>query len=1217
MAVTSLYAAETWDKVYQAFDKINFVSFDYESVKESLIQYMKLYYAEQFNDYIETSELIAVIDAFAVVAEQLAYRIDMASHENFISTAERKQNILKLAKLVSYNSSRNLPARGLVKITSISTSESIIDSQGNDISNRTILWNDSNNALWKEQFFLIINRLMTKPFGQPIKSFQVGDIAFQLYSFNNTKGGFTRGVYSYQVSTNTETVPMEIVPSDLDADGVFEKSPDMNSTMQIVYSNDGLGDGSDMTGFLMYTKQGTLSNLPLSFVNPIPNQVVDINLANINNTDVWINKVDTQGNTLERWDQVSTINSQNIYFNVDKNRNKFEVETLENDKVRLLFGDGNFATIPVGNFHVWVRQSLNSNIVIQKNRVVNVPMGFTYNSTFDISETAGLTFSLVSTLQNSSASEDIEHIRRTAPSTYYSQGRMVNGQDYNTLLLRDPSILKLKAVNRTFSGQPKYIDWNDASGNYQNVKVFGDDLRMYYDMKMNSNISTLSSRSLIDSAIEPMLKTSNILNILSYMTSQHSQLHGVVVNPRYKFIEDKTLGVQEKTEIQGKLDRHFYGEPKENVLINGVSHAVVSNDTDYLIYNESIPRTLDGVTSYLGGIPSGLQTASEQPTFGISFTNEVGMYGNGIITSITVGPDAIDETWTIEFVNDGSGSVTFSVTGSVSGYTGLATVNSVLPFDNEKISFSLLPGSIDFVQGDAFVIDIKNGVATKRQFVFNNITYDGVNLNGKWYTISGEMLDQSSEFDPTYSGSLTPGFDRSWIFLVNRHDGQDGNVLEWEIKFRDLKIVVESDTTKFWYNSDAYIIDSNTKNRVRDRVALLKSNLDKSKQFGIGTNKNFDVIDAVRYDNGIANLNALEVLPTDNSGTFQSGDGVPDDSMAFTEFVNTGLKTVFVQETAVDTWTVNHNLGTMTPVIDYIEIPDNAIPSVTVVNPSTVTIQFTDVSTGLLMFVSGKISIANFDSIDYVYFYAPDPSDPNNAAVPVDATPAIRNLFVPGSLVSNDGVYIRKIGRDKLDFLWQHFSPNTNLIDPSTSNIVDMFVLTRGYFDTVASYINRSNTYVPVPPTPLELRNSYSQLLSTKMISDTVVMHSGKVKVLFGDLAEPQLRARFRVIKAQGSTLTDDQIKAEIVNVINMFFTVDNWDFGDTFYATELFSLIHQRLPLDVASVVLVPLFVNNSFGSMFVIDSGQDEILQSCATISDVDIVSTYTPTTLRQNLN
>jgi len=1211
MAVTSLYAAETWDKVYQAFDKINFVSFDYESVKESLIQYMKLYYAEQFNDYIETSELIAVIDAFAVVAEQLAYRIDMASHENFISTAERKQNILKLAKLISYNSSRNLPARGLVKITSISTTESIIDSQGNDISNRTIVWNDSNNALWKEQFFLIMNRLMTKPFGQPTKSFQVGDISFQLYSFNNARGSFTRGVHGYQVNTNTETVPMEVVPSDLDADGVFEKAPDANSTMQIVYSNDGLGDSSDMTGFLMYTKQGTLSNLPLSFATPIPNQVVDINLQNINNVDVWINKVDTSGNTLERWDQVSSINSQNIYFNVDKNRNKFEVETLENDRIRLLFGDGNFATIPVGEFNVWVRQSLNSNIVIQKNRVVNMPMGFTYNSTFDVAESASLTFSLVSTLQNSSASEDIEHIRRTAPSTYYSQGRMVNGQDYNTLLLRDPSILKLKAVNRTFAGQPKYIDWNDASGNYQNVKIFGDDLRIYYDMKQNSNISNLSSRSLIDSVIEPMLKTSNILNILTYMTSQHSQLRDVVTNPRYKFVEDSKLGVFEKTEIQGKLDRHFYGEPKENVIINGVTHAVVSNDADFKVYNDTIFRTIDGTTSLP---PNGLQVASEQPTFGIGFTNEVGFNRigaadserKGLVVSMVVKEDAQDETWTIEFTNDGTGSVTFSVTGSKSGFTGLATVNSVLPYENDSIQFSIIPGIVDFTQGDAFVFDVKSGVATQRTFNFNNVQYEGVNLGGRWYTIDGESLNDDADFDPAYSGNLNqPRDDRSWIFRIHRNDDPvTGNVLEWEIRFRDLKIAVESDTTKFWYNSDSYIIDPNTKNRVRDRVALLKSNLDKNKARALGKNKNFDVVDAIRYDNGIVNVNALEVLPTDNSGTYQSGDGVPDDSMSFTEFVNTGFKYVHQQNTASNVWNIAHNLGTNKPVVDFMGI--EAETTVTKVDANNITITFDSP-------MVGKVSVANYDNIDYVYFDVSNiANDPNGAEVPIEETPEIKNKFALGTA---DG-YTRKIGRSGLDFLWQHFSPNTNLIDPSTSNIIDMFVLTRGYFDNVSSYINGTSNYVPVPPTPLELRNSYSSLLSTKMISDTVVMHSGKIKTLFGELAEPQLRARFRVIKSQASTLTDDQIKAEIVKVINVFFTVDNWDFGDTFYATELFSLIHQRLPLDVASVVLVPLFVNNSFGSMFVIDSGEDEILQSCATIDDIEIVSTYTATTLRQNL-
>ena len=93
-----------------------------------------------------------------------------------------------------------------------------------------------------------------------------------------------------------------------------------------------------------------------------------------------------------------------------------------------------------------------------------------------------------------------------------------------------------------------------------------------------------------------------------------------------------------------------------------------------------------------------------------------------------------------------------------------------------------------------------------------------------------------------------------------------------------------------------------------------------------------------------------------------------------------------------------------------------------------------------------------------------------------------------------------------------------------------------------------------------------------------------------------------------------ERIKEEIINVIQTFFDIDGWDFGDTFYATELISLIHQRLPADVASVVLVPIYSTNSFGSMFTVKSGVDEILQSGAAISDIEIVEALTTTVLRQ---
>jgi hypothetical protein len=227
-------------------------------------------------------------------------------------------------------------------------------------------------------------------------------------------------------------------------------------------------------------------------------------------------------------------------------------------------------------------------------------------------------------------------------------------------------------------------------------------------------------------------------------------------------------------------------------------------------------------------------------------------------------------------------------------------------------------------------------------------------------------------------------------------------------------------------------------------------------------------------------------------------------------------------------------------------------------------------------------------------------------------------------MMSDDKLYGRRLRMPRndianadagLDFMWQHFSPFTNIIDPSVTNIHDLYLLTRGYYDNVISYLRGASSAAPTPQTPLELRNNYGYLLNNKMLSDTVVLHSGKIKLLFGNLAEPQLRAKFKVVKQAGATLTNERIKEEVLNVINLFFDIDGWDFGDTFYATELMTLIHQRLPSDVAAVVPVPVYSTNSFGSLFTVESGHDEVLQSAATLTDIEVVDALTPTTIRQS--
>ena len=283
--------AENWERAYEAFQQVNFSAWDYNTIKESMLDYLKLYHAEDFKDFIESSELIALIEVFAYVGEQLAYRLDMNAHENFLSTAQRKESVLRLAKLISYNPSRNIPARGIVRIQSISTTERVFDASGTDLSNKTIRWNDPINPNWKEHFILVMNRVMDQDFGSvaPADRVQVQDVLFELYTIRNTP--IDRNVIKYNTSSSGDVLGMELVPVELNEYGPLEKRPERNQKLNVMYLNDGLGDTSDNTGFFMFTKQGELQRVLADFDGVTPNQTFDVTVNDCNETDVWLNNI--------------------------------------------------------------------------------------------------------------------------------------------------------------------------------------------------------------------------------------------------------------------------------------------------------------------------------------------------------------------------------------------------------------------------------------------------------------------------------------------------------------------------------------------------------------------------------------------------------------------------------------------------------------------------------------------------------------------------------------------------------------------------------------------------------------------------------------------------------------------------------------------------------------------------------------------------------------
>ena len=1127
MTLKTTNSAESWSIVEQAVHKINFVAYDYYSIKNSIIEYLQMYYKESFNNFIESTNLIAYIESFAIVGELLAYRADINANENFITHAQRKANVLKLAKFLSYNASRNVCARGMVKLTSIRTNEDIIDSQGVNLSGRKIIWNDPNNMRWKEHFNLIMNRALYTNINNPIKSIKIADIKLLLYTINNIP--LTNNVFRYNVTVNSNSYPMELVNCDIDDFGMFETHPGQSSLFNIVYSEDGLGDTSDNTGWMFYTKQGILSKNNYTITGRIPDRYLDINLNNINETDVWLSENINGEN--RQWYKVDVINNQNIYFNTEKNKNKFQVVTLEDDRVRLVFGNGDYGEIPEGNFDIWVRQSANQNIVIAKNNVVDVPFSIGYYNEAGVRFSLDMTFSLTSALNNSSTSESIEHIRSAAPASYYSQNRMVNAQDYNTYLLRDSSVLKIKAINRTFAGQPKWIEWNDASGAYQNVKVFGDDLRLYLNFDFNTYLSTISSRKLIDEELEPIIKKNEFLNILNYIGlidnsfifPEEIDKTRIVSNPRNRFLEEKIGNklILEKTDIQGKLDKHYYGEVDTYYTINQTKHAYVGDDADYKIYDQYIARTVDGLSSLEGGNGSGLQNAVQiLSSFAIAYKRYSNIIGNGFIK---IDPDYTnEEQLTIECINN-NGPV-FTVISDKNGYLGkIDKLDTYFELNNHKIIIK--EGSKSFELGDAFICNITN----------NKEYYAAVNLLGRFTVENMNRTNEYSNWEKV----------NNWVMTIVKNEKPNGEFLNWEISYKTLNLVAESPTTKFWYNDYNNIIDNDTQNKVTDKIIILKANLDKY-NVPLLENKKYDVIGGLSFDNGQTNNNALKVMPSDATNQYISGDDYPDNPLQFYQFINLNDYVYFEED---------NNTKVITPI--------NKDKRITAIYT-----------------VEGLFNTTNDMKI-----------------------------------VKGSKTFHKRIGKDNINFMWQHFSSKHNVIDPSTSNIIDMYILTKGYYESMNKYL-RGLIDEPKPESSLQLMNSYKHLLMNKLESDTIICHSAKIKPLFGKKAEPQLRGKFRLIKKQSSLYTDEQLRYDVVNIIYNYFDISSLEFGQSLYVNDLCAKIHNELSEHIHSIVLVPLFKNNYYGDLLIIECGENELLQGAVDTSDIEIVSTYNAEILKQKL-
>jgi len=1105
---TNIFAAEDWKKVYTTFSNADFQSYDFETLRKVLVDYIKTYYAEDFNDFIESSEYVALLDLIAFMGQSVAFRTDLNARENFLETAERRDSVLKLVKQLNYVPNRNRAANGLLKIKSINTTENIFDVNGSNLSRVTVNWNDANNAAWVSQFTQILNAAITKStkIGKPYASKTINNIRTEQY--NIAVPNTILPIFAFSSTINDVATNFEIVSANiLNTDTISEYEPGARGQFGMIYQNDSRGNASSNTGYFLYFKQGSLNSTDFLITEKIANRVIDIDVANINNSDIWMYDI-TNGTIGNIWTQVPATSSSSAIYNSTARgiRTLYSVNTRINDQISLVFGDGSFADIPIGNYRAYYRVSNGLTYRITPTDLTNVTVAIPYISGSGKPETLTVTASLQYTVSNSSRRDLTNEIKIKAPQAYYSQSRMVNGEDYNTFPYTSYSdIVKVKSVNRYASGVSRGLDITDPTGKYTSTDLYARDGALY--------------------------------------KNQYNQLLTFTYNSRNDVIN--VINTQILPIIQDFPMRHFYFEnytPIDFVTLQPTTWERSTDDT-----TSSTGFFLDPADSTNTPVQIGNSTTNYRKYLQVSslikFSAPAGYYFDATNTLVYGTPSLrSDRTYIWASIQSitGSGATTVLVAGR---NIGAVTISESIP-TGAIITSVYAPFTTNFQY--ATINTLVNYVLNKTEFalIYDYTKTSGV--NDPWTIIPIANVNQTGDFN---LGTQYSTSDSSWLFLFTT------DTMKYTVKYRQLDFIFGSQSQVAFINTNPQIVyDATTNTRVRDNIRLTTVNSGLNKDVNMNVYKNFTTSDGysdtsrVYVTYPISNNNQL---PTDPNIFSEATAGAP--ILLFYERYNDSQN--LVRYRLLSTGTVIAIFNTYSD-INYVR---NNYPVGTV-----------------------------FYALTDMMFYRIDITNTVTYLTDVSAS------------------YLAYYGRQDMVFEYQHNAENTRRLDPAATNLIDSYILTRSYDESYRNYVydNTNSVARPADLDTVQLNNSYSGLFNYKMISDEMILNAGVYKLLFGNKADIQLRANFQVVKNSNTTLSDTEIKTRIIDEINQYFSLDNWDFGDTFYFSELAGYLHSKLSNYISSIVLVPNDATSYFGSLFEIRCQPNEIFLSAATVDNVEIV-------------
>jgi hypothetical protein len=485
--------------------------------------------------------------------------------------------------------------------------------------------------------------------------------------------------------------------------------------------------------------------------------------------------------------------------------------------------------------------------------------------------------------------------------------------------------------------------------------------------------------------------------------------------------------------------------------------------------------------------------------------------------------------------------------GTLDDGTGPIIVSDIIP--NGSVPQEIIPKFVN-VYSYAFETELVNLCLNQRNF--------GLSFNKTsraWNIILDTNVDLVSPFSLSLQGDKSNASkDASWLVAFT-WTGKN-----YKVRYRLTDYIFESEKqTGFFVDPNTINYDFTNDTVVKDQVNVLSINtLNNNLSQSLGKDYIWQVDGSVTEPDGYVEPKKVKVSFYDYNSSGQIND--PD---TFTKIV-----------------------GTATTNFVYFETLSDGL-RYKVVNTATILAYQTEVDVNVP--VDGQL----------YYFY-----DPSLNVIKSYSTSTSEFIYQP--------LYYAYPGRTGLKFQYQHNSSEDRRIDPSKSNLMDVYLLTSEYDSSYRSWLTNSTGAEPLSPTSQSLEQSFGgSLENLKTISDEIIFQPVKYKVLFGSKADINLQAVFKAVRNPVIPVSDNELKASILDAINQFFALENWDFGQTFNFSELSTYVMNLLTPNIVNFIIVPRA--NNFGGLYEISCLSNEIFVTGAAVSDIEIIDAITASQLR----